>query len=152
MHIFCKGYSISRRRFLGWMSVGALASSLPVVIAACSSSDSSLSVSSSPQGFQEVGNLSELNKGSILVNQGLSKGPVLIARDPANLNALIAVNPTCTHAGCTVNWQASQKAFVCPCHGSKFNPNGEVMRGPAAKRLATYEAKIEGTQVLVNQG
>jgi cytochrome b6-f complex iron-sulfur subunit len=53
---------------------------------------------------------------------------------------IYALNLTCTHLGCTVN--ATSKGFVCPCHGSVFTPNGNVLKGPAdrpLKRLAVDE-------------
>ncbi len=41
---------------------------------------------------------------------------------------------SCTHLGCRIN-QERNKKFVCPCHGSQFNLNGEVVKGPATKNL-----------------
>ena len=41
----------------------------------------------------------------------------------------------CPHAGCQAKWNEDENAFVCPCHGSKFNEEGVVLRGPAKKNL-----------------
>lgn len=157
---------MDRRQFLGWVGLGMVASSLPVAIAACSDNTSTTTaspeispvpnteanVSPSSESFQKIGTVAELDKGPLLVTDGLSEGPVLVVRDPANPDNLIAVNPTCTHAGCTVNWEAGQNKFACPCHGSQFGPDGQVLQGPAKNSLTTYAAKIEDAQVLVNQG
>ena len=49
--------------------------------------------------------------------------------------ALHAVSPTCTHLGCQVNFNAAERSWDCPCHGSRFAPDGSVLQGPAVHRL-----------------
>ncbi len=50
-----------------------------------------------------------------------------------------ALSDICTHAGCTVNYQASAKDLYCPCHGSVFSLSGAVQRGPANSALPKYK-------------
>lgn len=48
---------------------------------------------------------------------------------------LVAVSPTCTHLGCQVNWNNAERSWDCPCHGSRFAPQGDVLQGPAVHGL-----------------
>ncbi len=48
---------------------------------------------------------------------------------------LFAVSPTCSHMGCQVNWNRAERSWDCPCHGSRFAPDGTVLEGPATHRL-----------------
>lgn len=54
-----------------------------------------------------------------------------------------AMSKVCTHLGCSVAWSAEEKSFNCPCHGSKFNPDGSVKNGPAEEPLEPLEISIE---------
>ena len=51
----------------------------------------------------------------------------------ANSFGLSAV---CTHLGCVVPWNKAENKFMCPCHGSQYNDEGKVVRGPAPLSLA----------------
>ncbi len=50
-----------------------------------------------------------------------------------------AISLVCPHLGCTVEVKSSQ--FTCPCHGSRFNPSGEVTRGPAGNPLQSLRVE-----------
>lgn len=45
------------------------------------------------------------------------------------------VNTTCTHMGCELNWNSAERSWDCPCHGSRFTYDGEIIEGPALKPL-----------------
>ncbi len=149
--------NMPRRSFLTYLGVGWAASCFPLVLSACAASKTAgvdpaesaatngvAIAASATGGFKAVGTVAQLDKaGSIGIDQ------VLVIRDPATKTKLIAVNPTCTHKGCTVKWSAPSKNFECPCHNAHFTADGKVKSGPAPRPLATYSAKIVGDQVLV---
>ncbi|WP_114941171.1 FAD-dependent oxidoreductase [Mucilaginibacter endophyticus] len=46
-----------------------------------------------------------------------------------------ALSPVCTHAACIVNWNGEEKSWDCPCHGARYDIEGNVLTGPATKGL-----------------
>jgi Rieske Fe-S protein len=63
-------------------------------------------------------------------------------------NGYTALSLKCTHLGCTVEKKGD--AFECPCHGSRFDNNGERMSGPATRRLKEFrvEENVDGNLIL----
>jgi glycine/D-amino acid oxidase-like deaminating enzyme/nitrite reductase/ring-hydroxylating ferredoxin subunit len=53
--------------------------------------------------------------------------------------ALHCVSPVCTHMKCDVAWNDAERTWDCPCHGSRFTPDGEVLNGPAREPLRGIE-------------
>jgi Rieske Fe-S protein len=60
-----------------------------------------------------------------------------VYRDPEE--GLIALSPICTHLRCVVEFNAADRTWDCPCHGSRFRTGGAVLRGPAGKPLERKE-------------
>ena len=58
----------------------------------------------------------------------------------------------CTHLGCTPNWFGAENRFKCPCHGSNFNRDGDVIAGPAPKPLWRCAIRLaDDGQLLINK-
>ncbi|MGV0023710.1 QcrA and Rieske domain-containing protein [Phormidesmis priestleyi] len=143
---------MDRRTFLSWVSVGWVASSLPVAIVACSSNsqgEAKPAANGRSDGFTTVGTIADLDKSGQILNEQFSGAALLVVRNPSDPKSVVAVNPTCPHQGCLVNWKTERNSFACPCHQSLFAADGKVLQGPAVKGLATYEAKVEGNSILV---
>ena len=80
--------------------------------------------------------------------QGLKGEPYYLISTPDNIKdfALLSV---CTHLGCVVPWNKAANKFCCPCHGSQYDENGKVVRGPAPLSLAlAHTTTLEGKLAL----
>jgi glycine/D-amino acid oxidase-like deaminating enzyme/nitrite reductase/ring-hydroxylating ferredoxin subunit len=69
-------------------------------------------------------------EGDIVRHQGEK-----VAGYRAEDGSLMAVSTRCTHLGCQVNFNSAERSWDCPCHGSRFAPDGAVLQGPAVHRL-----------------
>lgn len=90
---------------------------------------------------QFIGGFFSREKLEVLVNLAPGEAKVVkyeghsIALYKDEKGQLHAVNPACTHIKCTVGWNATEKSWDCPCHGSRFSYEGEVLTAPARKDL-----------------
>jgi glycine/D-amino acid oxidase-like deaminating enzyme/nitrite reductase/ring-hydroxylating ferredoxin subunit len=78
------------------------------------------------------GGADDLGPGEAAV-VGVGTNQVAAYRDESG--TLHAVSAVCTHLGCIVNWNAAEKTWDCPCHGSRFGFDGGVIHGPAVQDL-----------------
>lgn len=81
-----------------------------------------------PSGRLRVGSPDDFQDGATF----LDESRVFVLRDGNTFRALSAV---CTHLGCTVNRLGSGAGYFCPCHGSEFSTEGDVLSGPAPRGL-----------------
>ncbi len=161
---------MDRRTFLSWAGLGAVATSFPIALAACSSQESASSgdpcaadpcaadpcaadpcaadpcAAAATSGFVAVGSVADLEGGGSIADGKFAggSGKLIVFKDGENV---VALDAKCNHAGCAVNWEGSE--LVCPCHDSKFAPDGSLISGPATEGLPPFEVKVEGDQVLV---
>ena len=81
----------------------------------------------------EINSPDELGPGEGgIMRDGLSK--VAVYRDLDG--EVMRRSAVCTHVGCQVKWNPFERCWDCPCHGSQFSPDGQVLNGPAIKPLA----------------
>jgi len=75
-----------------------------------------------------------------------SANNIIIAREHSG--SFVALYDVCPHAGCTIQFDGSSK-FPCPCHGSIFDDDGNVVQGPATSGVKKYSTSLNGTQLNV---
>jgi Rieske Fe-S protein len=81
----------------------------------------------------DVSSPDELAPGeAAVIRNGLSKTATYRDED----GVLHEVSARCTHLGCIVGWNPGEKSWDCPCHGSRFDVDGNVLQGPAVEPLA----------------
>lgn len=56
--------------------------------------------------------------------------------------AIHAVQADCTHMGCTVAWNQTEKSWDCPCHGARFSVDGTVLNGPSDRDLEYINVEL----------
>ncbi len=72
---------------------------------------------------------------------------VFIVRRAGHLTALSSI---CTHRNCKID-PAADQTFLCKCHGSRFDPQGHVNKGPAKRDLPVYATSVDGSGHLIIQ-
>lgn len=53
---------------------------------------------------------------------------------------LHVVDTTCTHMGCELSWNSAEKTWDCPCHGSRFTYEGDIVEGPTVSPLKVHKS------------
>ena len=102
------------------------------------------------QTLQTVGNGIQLSGSNTFDNNGI----IVLRTSNSGVRAL---SRNCTHAGSTVNFDSVNNNLPCSLqggsHGSVFDINGNVVRGPANRSLTRYTASInaEGTIITISQ-
>ena len=84
----------------------------------------------------QVSSIAEIQPGTgAVIRRGMSK--VAVYRDPRGKPH--EMSAVCPHLGCIVRWNTAESTWDCPCHGSRFNPQGKVLNGPANVDLPHVE-------------
>jgi len=80
--------------------------------------------------------LNEHKSGDRSLTQGLQGDPTYIVIDNKHNIENYGILSICTHLGCVVPFNVAENKFMCPCHGSQYDDQGKVVRGPAPLSLA----------------
>jgi cytochrome b6-f complex iron-sulfur subunit len=78
--------------------------------------------------------LADVNSAALVES---TAGVFLVSRTA--VNSFTAVDAVCTHEGCTITG-ATGSEYVCPCHGSRYTRNGQIVAGPARASLRQYRS------------
>jgi len=99
--------------------------------------------------FSEYPELTRPGGAARILPDGARDPLLVLARPDGQLTVL---STTCTHRGCAVETRGEQ--LVCPCHGSTYDRNGAVLRGPAEQPLHKYQTRAVagGVEIIVRDG
>jgi cytochrome b6-f complex iron-sulfur subunit len=64
-------------------------------------------------------------------------------------SGFLAVYQRCTHLGCSVPYDQASGQFVCPCHGSRFTTEGDVLNPPAPRALDIFQLSVSDAGDLI---
>ena len=92
--------------------------------------------------------LKRVADGDVLQVEVASYPELLITQDREG--QYLVVTAERGHWGCTVYWAPKEQEWTCPCHGSRFSPNGEIMEGPADEPLRSVPFEIVDETMRVN--
>lgn len=120
---------------------GAVASG--ALLASCAEGDSDVTP---PEGSVEMGAASAVGVGKAAK---LTHGSTTVIVSQPSSGEYKAFSTVCTHQGCQVQVQDSNR-IVCPCHGSEYAvADGSVVHGPAEEALTSYPVQVKGGKIFV---
>ena len=136
--------SISRRSFISWLVKGSLAGSVLLGSGMLGRFISFQSEQSTPSQY-DLGLAKEYPIGSRIPYPPAQA--FLIHND----EGFRAISLVCPHLGCVVN--ITEAGFSCPCHGSRYTPDGNLRNGPASRALSPLRVEVnqEGHLILYTQ-
>ncbi len=140
----------SRREFLNklWKGLGIVALvEFTAVFFGFLFSGKSEDENQKPKQLFDAGNINSFQKKSVTVFRG---GRFYLVR--LDDGGFLALSLRCTHLGCSINYEEDKKRFICPCHASAFEINGNVQNPPAPSALDYFPVVIQNGKVMVDIG
>jgi Rieske Fe-S protein len=83
--------------------------------------------------------------GAMLIDTSTDTIMVIRASD----TQVLALSAICTHDSCSMNFDATHSQITCPCHGSVFDEQGAVVKGPARRPIKVYQASLTNNTITV---
>ncbi|MBK9099266.1 MAG: Rieske (2Fe-2S) protein [bacterium] len=100
-----------------------------------------------PKQLFDAGDINSFQSNSVTIFRG---GRFYLVR--LEDGGFLALSLRCTHLGCSINWEEDKKRFICPCHASAFEINGNVQNPPAPSALDYFPVTIQSGRVMVDIG
>lgn len=138
-----------RRGFLKklWVGLGAVAGLEVAWVFSSFISPTERKTRGQISSLKTVGNINQITKGSVTP---VRSGQFYLVR--LEDGGLLALSLKCSHLACSVNWDAAEGKFICPCHASQFDMTGNVINPPAPRALDYYPVIMENGVVKVDTG
>ncbi len=124
---------VTRRRMLNWLSSFGLFGSAVVSIFSNLVFIKPRATYGQPNRFS-IGKPEDFPSGTRIT---LGEHNICVVREGEKM---CAISTVCTHLGCIVS--TSETGFACPCHGSRYDQDGNVTGGPAPKALPWYKVTL----------
>jgi Rieske Fe-S protein len=144
-------FPISRQKVL----LGAGLGLVTAAVAACStygkkdqapSESSTTTAAPAPSGGAAPSAQALAKTADVPVGSGVIVGEVVVTQPAAGV--FKGFSAKCTHKGCLVD-KVADGTIDCPCHGSKFNLDGTVAKGPANQPLAPENVTVQGDSIIL---
>lgn len=92
----------------------------------------------------------QLEEPNGFVNVEANDGDDRIVILRTSAGEVVALSMVCTHWSCDIDWEKDEQAFVCPCHGSRFDTAGAVTEGPAEEPLRRYPVTEDAGTLIID--
>jgi cytochrome b6-f complex iron-sulfur subunit len=140
---------MKRNEFIKGIAVGgSILFSTPLLFNSCSKEDTEPDPGPNNGGGELVIDLSDSKYADLGSDGGfVYAGNIIIIR--LSSSSYIALSKICTHEQCTVSYNNSTGQLPCPCHGSVFNTNGNVLNGPAVNPLKKYSVTLSNNKLTI---
>lgn len=163
-HFLAESFMQTRREFCGGLCLATAAGGVLSTVPGCggggggSGSSTSPTGTSAPSLVRLTGTVAgnqvsvEIAAGSALASTGgqalvqAGSNTLLVARTGAS--TFTALTAICTHEACVIT-NGDGGAFVCPCHGSRFDASGRVLTGPAVTSLRSFATAFSGSSLTI---